>query len=298
MELRHLRYFVAVAEELHFGRAARRLGIAQPPLSQQIRRLEDELGAQLFVRASRSVKLTSVGAAFLTEARATLAQSERALRVARRAAEGEVGRIHFGYVASTVVHDTFIDLMRRFRESHPDVELVLEQLSSGQQVAALREQRIDAGFLRPPIEGGDEAFTLVPIVREGFVLVLPKGHRIATKKNFALSELAGEPWVLFQRERGPGTYDMIFKLLRKAGVEPDVRHEVGPMQTVAGLVGAGFGVSVMPASIQRIDVHGVVYRPLATQCVVDIALTHRREDTSPTLRAFVQTARDVMRQRG
>ncbi len=297
MELRHLRYFVAVAEELHFGRAARRLGIAQPPLSQQIQRLEAELGAPLFSRASRRVELTEVGRAFLGEASATLAQSERALRVARRAIEGDIGRLTIGYVASTVIHQPFIALVRRFREARPDVELALEQLSTAQQVAALRDGRIDVGFLRPPIDGGTEGLALVPIVREGFVLVLPVGHRLASRRAAALSDLAGEPLVLFPRERAPGLHDMVMRLLRRGGVTPDVRYEVNPMQTIAGLVAAGFGVSVMPASIQRVAVHGVVYRPLPARHVVNIALTYSTDATAPALRAFVKTAREVTRRK-
>jgi DNA-binding transcriptional LysR family regulator len=293
MELRHLRYFVAVAEELHFGRAARRLGIAQPPLSQQIRKLEEELGAPLFVRASRRVQLTDIGRTFLDEARATLAASERAMRVAKRAIAGDLGRLHFGYVASAVMHAPFTTLMRRFRESHPDVDLVLDAMPTAQQVNALRERRIDAAFLRPPIEGDATDLTVLPMVREGFVAVLPAGHRLATRKTLDLGDLGGEPFVFFERARAPGLYDLIMRLLSRAGVEPVVRHEVNPMQTVAGLVAAGFGISVMPASIQRIDVHGVVYRSLPTKHVVDIAFTHRTDDDSPALRAFAAVAREI-----
>jgi DNA-binding transcriptional LysR family regulator len=293
MELRHLRYFVAVAEELHFGRAARRLGIAQPPLSQQIRKLEEELGAPLFVRASRRVQLTEVGRTFLDEARATLAASDRAMRVVKRAIAGDLGRLHFGYVASAVMHAPFTTLMRRFRERHPDVDLVLEPMPTGQQVIALRERRIDAGFLRPPIEGDASDLVVLPMVHEGFVAVLPEGHRLANRKSLDVGDLRGDPFVLFERVRAPGLYDMIMRLLARAGVEPAVKHEVNPMQTVAGLVAAGFGISVMPASIQRIDVHGVVYRALPTKQVVDIAFAQRTDADSPALRAFASVAREI-----
>jgi DNA-binding transcriptional LysR family regulator len=288
VELRHLRYFVAVAEELHFGRAAERVGIAQPPLSQGIQRLERELGLQLFTRTKRRVALTEPGRVFLTEARATLAQAERAVDLARRAARGEVGRLNVGFVGSA----TFAllpPILRRFRKTHPEVELMLYELSTSQQVAALAERRIDIGFVRPPFDAAGLELEIVD--REPLVAVLPAEHPLAARERLRLRDLAGEPFVLFPGSYGPGLRGHIVGACQAAGFNPRIVQEAIGQPTIVSLVSVGIGVSLLPAAIKQLPWQGVVYCRLEDDVPpVEMALAWRRDDDSPALRAFRQQA--------
>ena len=223
MELRHLKYFVAVAEELHFSRAAERVGIAQPPFSQQIKGLEEEVGAPLLLRTKRRVELTAAGRAFLTEARKVLAQAGHALDMARRAARGEVGQLVVGFVSSAV-YGKFASVFGLMRARHPDVALVLQDLTSEEQVEAMKAHRLDVGLVRPPVLMA-EAFTLRVIGREPLVAALPETHPLAKRKRLELAALAGEPFLLVPRHLGPGFYDQIIGLCARAGFTPKLVQE-------------------------------------------------------------------------
>jgi DNA-binding transcriptional LysR family regulator len=291
MELRHLRYFVAVAEELHFGRAATRLGIAQPPLSQQIRQLEQELGAALFTRTKRRVELTPAGRAFLEHSRQILAETERAKRVARRAGRGEIGRLAIGFVSSADL-DVLPRALRVWHERFPDVEVELHALLTAAQVDALLRGRLDVGFIRLPID--QTSLVVESIRREPLVVALPERHPLARAARVRLADLASETMLLFARHTAPGYFDVFIGACRRAGFTPRVLSP-GSMQTNLALVSAGLGVSLMPASIRNLRRAGVVYRPLAPPVPqVEMAIAHRRDETSAIATAFVQTVRDVL----
>jgi DNA-binding transcriptional LysR family regulator len=294
MELRHLRAFVAVAEELHFGRAARRLGVAQPPLSQLIRRLERDLGVALFTRTNRRVALTEAGAVLLPEARRIARDAEAAVDLVRRAQRGEVGRLTLGFVGSAT--DAVLPaILRAYRAECPEVMLDLRQLTSTEQAAALRAGALTAGLLRPPLDPTHAAALAgETLLREPLVVALPHDHRLAGRGRVALKDLAGEPWILYPRERQPATYDQILAACRRAGFAPRVVQEAVEMQTIAGLVAAGLGVSLVPASVAGLRPAGVVYRPLPYPApFVELTIAWRRDDDSALLAGFLATVRRV-----
>jgi DNA-binding transcriptional LysR family regulator len=263
MELRHLRYFVAVAEELHFGHAAARLRIAQPPLSRQIRDLEREIGTALFSREHRQVALTHAGAAFLPEARRTLAQAERAQRTAQRAARGEVGRLRVGFVEAATYSGVLPEVLGLFRAELPDVGLELFELSSRQQVEALREGRIELGILHSPPHDAAQWLGIERVLKDPMVAALPAGHRLAGRARVALRSLAPEPFLMFHRPDGPGLYDRVIAACQTAGFSPQVAQQAGQLQTLVGLVAAGVGVALVPGSLAQLQRPGVVYRPVS-----------------------------------
>lgn len=265
IDLRRLRYFVAVAEELHFGRAALRLGISQPPLSQQIRLLEEELGVRLLHRTQRSVMLTPAGGMFLKEARAVLAQAERAVATARRAGRGEVGELGIGFTASAAFSTVIPALLFRYRRRFPDVRLSLRELSSAEQIAALVGQHLDFGFMRAETRPeGASGLTAVELFRDPLVAVLPAGHRLASETgSLAVAALAREAFIMHPREMGTGIYDQVLGLCRAAGFTPDVAQEARENPTIVGLVAAGLGVAILAGSMRRMAMPGVAYRALA-----------------------------------
>lgn len=264
MELRHLRYFVAVAEEAHITRAAERLGIQQPPLSQQIRALERELDVQLFRRKPRGVELTDAGQAFLERARAILDQVERAFATTRRTARGEQGRVVVGFTSSAPFHPFVPRVIRAFREISPLVSLVLEESGSSELVQGLHNEEIDAAFIRSPL--ADVVGLVVrPLLEEDMVVALPAGHSLASPGGDALplSALANQTFILYKRPGGPGLYDTIITACRGAGFSPRVGQEAPRIISTLNLVAAGLGVSIVPASLQRLQMDGVIYRPLS-----------------------------------
>jgi len=292
MELRHLRYFVAVAEELSFTRAARNLNIAQPPLSQQIRALEQEIGVSLFLRTHHHVELTAAGRQFLIDARNILSQATDAATRARRTAQGEEGELRLSFVSSAVYEDTVPQLLREFRSRYPTVALHLEQLSTVHQVQALVGHRIDAGFIRPPMD--EPRLMLRTIAREALMLVLPQDHALSQNRSVQLRSVASEAWVMISREAGAGFYQQTFDLCLKAGFTPRVSMEVGEIQTAVSLVAAGFGVTLVPASFTVLRRRGAVYVPLASPVAkVEICLAYLREHHSPLLRNFLRLIRPV-----
>jgi DNA-binding transcriptional LysR family regulator len=296
VELRHLRYFVAVAEELHFGRAAARLRIAQPPLSRQIHALEGEIGTELFDRSRRRVELTRAGKVLLDEVRRTFAQIDRAVDLARRAGRGESGALSIGFV-SAVTHTSLPVILRAFRRNFGHVELYLREMSPADQVLALREGRIQVGFLRAPID--EPTLAVETILRERLVAALPVSHPLAARKRLALRALAREPFVLFPRHLGPGFYDQIIALCRQAGFSPRVIQEAPQMVTIASLVAVGLGVSVMPASVSHLWREGVAFLPLTGRIPPpELVMAWRPDDTSPVLHAFLNVVRSLKLARG
>ena len=294
MELRHLRYFVAVAEELNFGRAAERLRIAQPPLSRQIRDLEREIGSPLFERVPRGVELTPAGRAFLPEARLTLAQAERAQRTAQRAAQGETGRLRVGFVEAATHSGILPDVLSFFRAHLPSVGLSLFELDPLQQADAFQDGRIDIGILHSPPLDAARWLRVEPIYTEPVILALPKSHALASRSRLALASLAEEPIVSFPRVVGPEMYDDIIARCRAAGFSPRIVQEAAGWHTLASLVGAGVGVGFVPRSIAEFQQHGVVYRAVRDLGVkMSLAAVWKRADRSPVRERFVTALRAV-----
>jgi DNA-binding transcriptional LysR family regulator len=293
MELRHFRYAVAVADTLHFSEAARRLNISQPPLSQQIRLLEDELGVRLFERTRRHVQLTAAGEMFVQEARVVLAQAEHAGKVGERMRQGEAGQLVIG-VAGPADADYFVEIMRVFATRHPNVRVVIRNLSTAQQVQAIQERRVHAGFVTPPIEHPELAFETV--LHEPIVLAIPEGHKLAARARVPLTALAAAPLILFSRAMGPGFFDAIASACRTAGFSMQVAHEVDNLHSAYGLVAAGLGVSFVPAGLQARPPKGVVLRPLTPQLPgidCELALAYRRESVCGLVGLFVDVVNEV-----
>ncbi len=259
IELRHLRYFIAVAEELHFGRAAQRLHIAQPGLSQQIQALESELGISLLARTRRRVELTAAGQVFLEEGRRVLAQLERAENLARRAATGEIGRLAIGGTESA----TWVvlpELLRAFRRRHPNVDLAIREMPSPLQLEALRNGEIDVGFVRPPV--GTDGLVARTILEERLGVLLPKTHPLAKRAEIPIRALRDEPLVIHP-SRPSGWADFMVSICRDAGFEPRIGQEASETATAVSFVAAGLGLTIVPTSLKGFVRPGVAYRAIA-----------------------------------
>jgi DNA-binding transcriptional LysR family regulator len=289
VELRHLRYFVAVAEEGHFGRAAERLHIAQPPLSRQIRALEDELGFALFDRSRRTIEVTPAGRVFLARVRRVFEMLEGSVIEARRASKGELGRIAVGY-PSSVAYSGLTEMLRAFRERSPSVALVLREMPPQDQIVALKEGRLDVGFVRGPLE--EPTLAAEPVRTEPLVVALPDGHPLASRRRIALAELAREPFVSFPRARGPSFFDLLMRLCHQAGFTPNIVQEA-PQLDMVSLVAAGFGVAIVPRSMRHVRHEGLVYRPLENAPITTLLVAWRPENRSPVLRDFLEVVRRV-----
>jgi DNA-binding transcriptional LysR family regulator len=290
MELRQLRYFVAVAEELHFRRAAARLHMSQPPLSQQIRLLEEELGCRLLVRTRRRVELTPAGEAFLRDARIVLADLDAAVATARRIEAGQTGRLRISFVGSALV-SLLPGIVQRFRDARPHVEVQLRERSTVEQVHALASGAVDVGLLPLPID--ETGLRVEALMRERMIAALPAGHPLARLKRISLARLAEEPFVLFPRAQAPGFHDRIITSLTATGSPPRVVQEAAEMQTIVGLVATGIGVSLVPASVEHLALQGVAYRPVTGGPSVDLAAVTREDEESPVVAAFLAIAREA-----
>jgi DNA-binding transcriptional LysR family regulator len=299
MELRHLRYFIAVAEEGHITRAAARLGIQQPPLSQQIRALERELEVQLFRRRPRGVELTDSGRAFLDEARIILAHVDHAFATTRRTARGEQGRIVVGFTSSAPFVPFVPRVIRAFRESHKLVSLMLEESGTAEMVEGLRSERVDAAFIRSPV--ADPAGLVVqPLLEEEMLVALPAGHRLAPAgrdgdDSLNLAVFAAETFILYRRPGGPGLYDTIIAACHGAGFSPLVGQEAPRIASTLSLVAAGLGISLVPASLQMLNMDGVVFRRLKNEPrpKAPLNLAYRRSESSPAVRSFIELVRSA-----
>ncbi len=290
MELRHLHYFIVVAEELHFGRDAERLHMAQQPLSQQIRQLEAELKVLLFHRTKRRIQLTEPGKVFLSEARQVLLKAAQAIEATRRAANGEIGQLGVGF-SGFATYSIFPKVLRVFRDRYPEVELELEEMTTNAQLQALQKHQIHIGLLIPPVQ--ELTLTLEPILRESLVVILPETHPLATETEIALSTLANESFILVSRQLEPGYYDRCISLFQQAQFSPKVVQKASQKQTILGLVSAGMGVSLAPASICNLHRSGVVYVNLATSVEIELAAVWRCDEASTVLQAFLAVIREV-----
>ena len=293
MELRHLRYFAAVADELHFGRAAGRLAISQPPLSLAIRQLEDELGAKLFERDSKRVALTPAGEAFLDDVRHLLAQSGEAAEHARRVAGGSTGRLRVGFSGS-MLYRGLPQAVAAYRSAWPGVVLTLVELNSAEQIDALAHDRLEAGFVHvPQVPDGLDGLL---VADEPFVACLPEGHALARSSRLDLRELAADPFVLFARSASPLYYEQVIALCIAAGFRPQVQFEARHWLSVVALVAEGMGVAVVPAAIGASGMHGVRFATLTPSRIQSTSwCVWNPRRRSPARQAFVELWRAAKR---
>jgi len=291
MELRHLRYFLTVAEFLHFGRAAEQLRIAQPSLSHQVLQLESELQTKLFERSKKRVRLTESGQLFLEETRQILEHVDRAALIARSGKDGPTERLKIGFAYWTDMTKVCAAI-KRFDESHPKVRVELHNMEGSRQIAALREGSLDVGFVRPPIT--DPAVRSEFLMAEPFVVALSKAHRLAAQKRIVLSTLKQEPIIIGKREELPFFYDLTLKLFNDAGFVPNVHDEVDYPSMLLTLVATGIGVSMVPASIRKIQSAGLVFLPLhPSSRILETALAWRANSVPAILTDFLQIMRVV-----
>jgi len=297
VELRHLRYFVTVAEQLSFAHAAKRLHISQPPLSRQIRALEEELGVSLFARTKRSVALTPTGATLLPEARRLLREADALKDGARHIAAGEVGALALGFIA-LATYNLLPDLAPEFHRRHPGIKLTLREGTTDGLLAALKQGEIDVGLVLPPVD--DASLRYAPLFHDTLMVALPAGR--ARGGPISLKSLAEEPFILFPRKFGSGLYDLIVSFCTRTGFSPRIEQEAIQMQTIVSLVAAGMGIALVPASLQNMRRAGVAYRPLTERSpVIEIGVAWRAADKAPAVRAFVSLtqahARDRVKQK-
>lgn len=284
IELRHLRYFLAVAEDLHFGQAAKRLHIAQPPLSQQIRQLERMLGHELFVRTSRSVKLTQAGEVLVERARRTLAKVQEDVEAVQRVGRGEDGSLTVGFVESAIL-SRLPAVLGRYRAVYPKVQLRLHEFHTRQLVDALRNGLVDAGLARDA--GPEDWLQVEPVVIEPYILVVPVGHRLAQQESVSWARLKDEPLVFFERSAGQKAWDRTMENFARYGFQPNVVQEAEQWLTVLRLVGAGLGVTVAPASVAGIAHADVICLKLTPPGgATHLDLVYRKDASNPLVGGF------------
>lgn len=303
MDLRHIRYFLAVAEEKHITRAAERLGIQQPPLSQHIKALEEELDVRLFRRLPRGVELTDAGESLLPDARAIMGQVERALAKVQRTARGEQGTIVVGFTSSAPFHPFLPEVIRRFRESHPGVSLKLEESGTNALVSALQNDEMDAAFIRSPV-ANRQGLSVHELFEEEMLIALPSAHRYAPQASgeksrpLGLDALADEAFILYRRPEGPGLHDGIISACHRAGFNPRVEQEAPRIVSTLNLVAAGLGVSLVPASLGELQLKGIAYRRLkrGTNLIAPLNLACRALNPTTAANNFVRLVRRAARE--
>ena len=292
IELRHLRYFVAVAEELHFGRAALHLHIAQPPLSQQIRRLEEMVGYPLLVHTSRAVKLTEPGAALLERAKRTLQRVSEDIALTRRVGLGETGSLRVGFIGSGM-QTQLPAVLGEYRRRYPGVELRLQETSTSQLIESIRDGSVDVGFLR---DGGPVDDLMVnPLLEEKFIAIVPRHHHLSRLSTVRVIQLRDEPFVFFPKSAGPTAWNRTMNLCEEQGFQARIVQEAPHWVTVVSLVGAGLGVTIAPACIRHVAGKTVACRPLVSHGRTFIELARRSDDSSPVITAFCLLARALFR---
>jgi LysR family transcriptional regulator, benzoate and cis,cis-muconate-responsive activator of ben and cat genes len=294
IETRTLRYFIAAAEELNFGRAAARLGIVQPALSAQIKSLEEKLGAVLLTRTRQRVELSPVGQIFLAEARRAVAQVERAEAVVRDAAEGRIGSLQVGYVGSAPFGRRMPRIISAFRRAYPDVRITLEELSPQKQVECLDAGTIDVGFVRLPLPGSTPGLQFINRVEESVIVALRHDHPLARKDNIEPHELRDEPFIVGSAHESAGWVSMIWRICGDGGFAPNVTQTSPHLPTVIGLVSAGLGVTFVPETIDSLRFEGVVYRRLSNgKYRSEVAIMTSAQSQSAVLRTFLDVCRQV-----
>jgi DNA-binding transcriptional LysR family regulator len=298
MELRHLRYVVTLAETLHFGRAAERLNLSQPPLSHQIKQLEEELRITLFHRTKRQVQLTEAGRMFVQEARVILAQAAHAANLASRVDQGEVGQLTIG-VSGPADAPIFIQILRTFAQRHPKVRIVLRNMSSLDQTHAISEERLHVGFVALPLD--DAGLATETVMRQPIMIALPQDHPLAKRDRVPLQALSGEPQIMFARSNGPRFFDAVLAACREAGFSMNIAHEVDNLYTACALVAAGLGVCLVPAGVQdRHSTSSIVVRPITPalpHIQTHIALAYKPQSTNELVPLFVDVVREVVKKR-
>jgi DNA-binding transcriptional LysR family regulator len=293
MELRHLRYLVAVAEELHFGRAAIRLNISQPPLSQQIRQLEEELGVQLFQRTKREVHLTEAGKRVVNEAYQVLGRVDHFSKVAAQAGGGEIGHLSVGVPGG--VNEILVATLKELGKKYPGVRIELQYMSTGLQIDALREGKIEVGFVNLPVQ--EPTLTVETIKRDPLWLALPQGNPLARRTSIPIALLENQPMIFFPRRVTPGLHDSITAMCRNAGFTLNVIHEVDSIVGGLTLVSAGFGVAFSTPSVQQL-LPDIVFRPIEGGPFIEQAVGYRRDVQSPVLETFLTVVRKAARKTG
>ncbi len=290
MELRHVRYFLAVAREGNFTRAAAGLGIGQPPLSLQIKDLEREVGALLFRRVAHGAELTEAGHAFLDVVGGMPALAEQGIRSAQRAARGEIGHLRVGFTASSAFNAVVPGTVRAFRRKWPGVRLTLEESNTTRLIAALDNGTVDVVFIRPTAAGEDFQFRILS--EEPLLVALPSSHAAAAGDDeIDLCRLAADPFILFPRAIGPALHDTIIDACRRSGFEPRVDQFAPQLSSIVNLVAADLGVSIVPASIGQLRIAGIVFRAISGQTPpASLALAHRKGSTSTLVRNFIAVA--------
>lgn len=293
MELRHLRYFLAVADTLNFRAAAEQLHIAQPSLSQQIRSLEADVGVQLLVRTTRRVELTAAGTVFRTRVAAILDDLRGASAEAVRADVGEVGRLSVGFTGSST-YELLPMLARSFRERFPDVDLTLRgEMLTPDQVDGLVQGDLDVGFLRPPVSAVELEVEILR--RERLIAILPEGHRYSGQSAVRLENLAGEPFITYPSHWRSVMYTTVDEACAQAGFRPRIVQEVQETSTLVNFVAAGVGIAIVPESVRHVHVTGVSYLPLTgTSSEIELALAWHRSNHSPTLKRFLELVRALI----
>lgn len=290
MELRHLRYFLTVAEEGNFSRAAERIGIGQPPLSIQIKDMEREVGTPLFHRVPKGAELTPAGAAFLEQVRGIPGLVDAAIEAARRAARGELGALRVGFTATSVFNPVVAAGIRGFHRAYPSVELILEESNTTQLIEALKQGTVDVAFIRPDAAAGED-LQVRTVSTETMLAALPAKHQAASLHALRLHDLRAEPFILFPRHIGPSLFDSVVAACRQAGFEPRLGQTAPQYASIVQLVAAELGVSLVPTSVRQLDVPGVVYKELSDFTgAAELRLAWRRGDTSPFLKNFIALA--------
>jgi DNA-binding transcriptional LysR family regulator len=294
MDPRKLRYFLAVAEELHFGRAARRLNISQPPLSMQIRALEDELGALLFTRDRRNVALTEAGRVLLVEARNVLVQIDHARNAVQRAARGEVGRLAIGFI-TPVEYNVLPPLLGEFRRSYPGISLSLREVMTDQQLAELESGTLDVGLLTAPVDR--PTLWCHRVWRERMIVAIPAVHALArSTAPISVRRLASEQFVMFPRSIAPALYDDVIQFCRRGGFSLTIAQEVARSHTIISLVSAGLGLAIVPESMQGLRRAGVTYRSFREEGpAMETVVAYKKDRISPLVENFVNLARRLRR---
>lgn len=288
-DLRRLHYFVVLADEMHFGHAAVRLHLAQPALSQQIRRLERDLRLTLFDRTRHHVQLTQAGTLLLVEARRVLEQAQRLRSVAAHISRGDIGKVSVGFVGSGL-YGVVPGLLRAVRRDAPDLQLAAQELETGEQIEALVTGALDVGFLRPPIEPTE--LQSLHVDSEPLIAALPADHPGPASAALQLGELAADTFIAFPRPLGPGYYDLIISACNAAGFSPRIEYEGLHIHTVIGLVGAGLGVALVPAKVQSLKLERVRYEALAgPELLLPLTMAWRRDDPTPAITRFVTIVR-------
>ena len=291
MELRHLKQFIAVAEELHFARAAHRLHITQPALSKQIQLLEQELGFPLFYRTKQRVELLDAGHVLLDEARRMLRQAENAVESARRTHNGQSGRLVIGFHSSATL-EVLPKILRKYRRVYPNVMVQLSEMTGIRDSELVLDSPFSVALLRSPSFLNERSFCIETILREPFVVSVPDSHPAAKQDSVRIKTLAGELFIMPHRQPGWEYSDAILQLLRDNGIEQQIGQEAGQMLTQATLVAGGLGVALVPASFSNLRVPGVTYRPIKGRSrTSDLAMVWKRDSRASTVRAFLEVVR-------